>query len=363
MISLDKYDYHLPEELIATEPASPRDSSRLFVYDTASNDIAFDRFLHLDKHLPKNTHLVLNDTTVVPARLWLRKETGGKIQVLLFMNEHRPGETEVKGIVDRGLEVGAKLFFEHAASLSVVGQEKNVFIFRPSVSISQLFHLLAIEGRTPIPPYIKKTRLSENALQKKYQTIFAKTLPKNVRRDPGAASVAAPTASLHFTQRVLSRLDARKDVRRSFVTLHVGAGTFAPIGEEHLRTRTLHHEFCSIGRFEADTLNRSLEARRPIIPVGTTALRTLESFARKSRDGYRIIPGARETDIFIFPPYTFMVAEGLITNFHVPRSSLMLLVDAMLESKGAKRRILDLYHIAIQERFRFFSFGDAMLIR
>lgn len=363
MISLEAYDYHLPHELIATEPASPRDSSRLFIYDSASNDIAFDRFFHLHKHLPKNTHLVLNDTSVVPARLWLRKETGGKIQVLLFVNEHQPGETEIKGIVDRKLEVGAKLFFEHPAFLTVIGQNENIFSFRPSVTISELFHLLAVEGQTPIPPYIKSTRLSESALRKRYQTIFARTLPKNGRSDPGAASIAAPTASLHFTPRVLSRLDARKDIRRSFVTLHVGAGTFAPIGEENLRTRALHHEFCSIGRATADALNRSLGTSRPIIPAGTTALRTLESFARESRDGYRIFPGAQETDIFIFPPYEFRISSGLLTNFHVPKSSLMLLVDAMLEHKCAKRRILDLYDIAIRERFRFFSFGDAMLIR
>lgn len=363
MISLDAYDYYLPKELIATEPASPRDSSRLFVYDTESDTVLFDTFLHLDRHLPKGAHLLMNDTTVVPARLWLRKETGGKIQALLFMNEHQPGDQHIKGIVDRNLEVGARIFFEHAAYMDVTKQEENVFFFRPSVSIPELFHLLAIEGHTPIPPYIKRTRLRESALRKKYQTIFAKHLSAPGRTDPGPASVAAPTAALHFTPRVLKQLDARKDVRRSTLTLHAGAGTFAPIGERELRTRTLHREFCSVPRATADAVNRSLAAERPIIPVGTTALRTLESFAEERRDGFRLAPGAKATDIFIFPPYEFRIASGLITNFHVPRSSLMLLVDALLKDKRAKRGVLDLYRIAIKERFRFFSFGDAMLIR
>lgn len=363
MISLDTYEYTLPKELIANEPASPRDFSRLFVYDTATDTVVFDTFLHLDKHLPVGAHLVMNDTTVVPARLWLRKETGGKIQALLLLNEYQPGDPLVKGIVDRRLEVGAKIFFEHAAFLEVVRQDDNIFFFRPSVSFPELFHLLAIEGHTPIPPYIKGGHLSEKALRKKYQAIFAKHLSASGRPNPGPASVAAPTASLHFTSRVLGRLDARKNVRRSTLTLHVGAGTFAPIGEEELRTRTLHREFCSVPQATANTVNRSLAAGRPIIPVGTTALRTLESFSREYRDGYRLAPGATDTEIFIFPPYEFHIASGLITNFHVPRSSLMLLVDALLHHKRAKRGILDLYRIAIKERFRFYSFGDAMLIR
>jgi S-adenosylmethionine:tRNA ribosyltransferase-isomerase len=363
MISLETYDYYLPKELIATEPASPRDSSRLLVYDTASDTITFDTFLHLDKHLPQGTHLLINDTRVVPARLWLRRETGGKIQVLLFLNEYHPGDLLLKGIVDRKLEIGAKLFFEHTAFLDVVRQEEKIFFFRPSISIPKLFHLIAVEGYTPIPPYIKSTRLAENALRRKYQTIFAKHLSSFERSDPGPASVAAPTASLHFTSRVLKRLDARKDILRSFVTLHVGAGTFAPIGEENLRTRTLHREFCSVSRATAIAVNHSLDAGNPVIPIGTTALRTLENFAERYRDKYHLVPGATDTGIFIFPPYEFKIASGLITNFHVPRSSLMLLVDAMLEHKRAKRRILDIYRVAIRERFRFYSFGDAMLIR
>ncbi len=353
MISLGSYDYSLPKELIANTPASPRDSSRLFIYDTASDTVMFDRFWNLHKHLPENAHLIFNDTKVVPARLWLRKETGGKIQVLLLMNELHPQDTEVKGIVDRKLEVGAKLFFDRVAHLEVVRQEEQFFFFRPSIPMSELFHLLVIEGHTPVPPYIKGGAMKETGLRKKYQSIFAKH----------PASVAAPTASLHFTPRVMGRLDARKDIRTSFLTLHVGMGTFAPVNEEDLRTRTLHREFCLIGKRTAGAIDRSLDAGRPVIPVGTTALRTLECFAYPYRDKYHVLAGAKGTNIFIFPPYEFKIASGLITNFHVPNSSLMLLVDALLEHKRSKRRILDLYKVAIEERFRFFSFGDAMLIK
>lgn len=351
MDPLDAFDYKLPPELIANTPANPRDHARLFIYDTATDRIHVDTVRHLDKYIPSHSLLVMNDTKVVPARLWLEKETGGKIEVLLSINEFRKGDTLIKGIVDRKLSVGAKLSFRSGATLLVVRQEEQFFFFRPSVTFPQLWKLLDREGHTPIPPYIKDTPLSEKRLRDRYQTIFAQH----------GASVAAPTASLHFTNRVFNALE-RKEVSRAFVTLNVGAGTFAPIDRTNFEAKSLFTEYCGIGKQEANTINRAKNDGAKIIPVGTTAMRTLESFATLYNGNWCVEPGEKGTNIFIFDPYQFKIADGLLTNFHVPRSSLLLLVDALLRSKNAKRSIIELYEIAINERFRFYSFGDAMLI-
>lgn len=347
-MNLETYNYHLPPELIASVPAKPRDSARLFVYNTKTDKVTFDTFRNVGKYLPPDTLLVMNDTKVLPARLFLNKETGGKIEVLLSLNELQPGDTIVRGIVDRKLLVGTRLYFKKKTHyLDVVGQEEQYFIFRPSVGIEGLPSLLMKEGHTPIPPYIKKTPLSERALRHRYQSILARE----------GTSVAAPTASLHFTTRVLKDLELR-GTKHTEVTLHVGAGTFAPITEENFKQRMLFTEYCEVSKASARAVNSALSHNHPVIPVGTTALRTLESFAHQ----HSILSGEKGTNIFIFPPYDFQVASGLITNFHVPKSSLLLLVDALLLHKNAKRRILDLYDIAIKEKFRFYSFGDAMLI-
>lgn len=349
---LDNYDYHLPKELIANTPASPRDSSRLFVYNTKTGEIAFDTFHHIEKYLPKPSLLVFNNTKVVPARLFLKKESGGKIEVLLMMNEYRTGSEFVKGIVDRKISPGAKLYFQSGDYLEVTVQEEQFFFFRPSVAISTLFELLTKEGITPIPPYIKDSSLSEHALREKYQSVLA--------RYP--ASVAAPTASLHFTEELLRSLEKER-VTRTEVTLHVGAGTFAPINEENFRNKKLFTEYIDIAGNSAGTINHAKKSGVPIIPVGTTAMRTIESAVVKNDSLFEVGACTKPTNIFIYPPYEFKIAGGLITNFHVPRSSLMLLVDAFLKHKNAPHNILELYNVAIKEKFRFYSFGDSMLIR
>lgn len=363
MISLDDYDYELPDGFIAKDPAHPRESARLFVYDTKTDEIFFDTFANIREYLPENSMLVFNNTRVIPARLWLSKPTGGKIQVLLSMNEFRPGDALVKGVVDRKLEVGTRLSFKSGAYLECVKQEEQYFFFRPSVSVDELWALLDEEGVTPIPPYIKGSSLDEKQLRNEYQTVFAKAL------DGAGASVAAPTASLHFSTELLEKL-SREGVQRSEVTLHVGSGTFAPIGEKNFENKKLFTEYWSIDSDNAARINVAKNEGVAIIPVGTTALRTIESAARiahTSEDGtpkYAVLSKSGEpTDIFIFPPYQFKMADAMITNFHVPKSSLMLLVDAMLKSKGAKRDLKQLYDVAKQEEFRFYSFGDGMLIR
>lgn len=350
MISLDHYDYHLPDELIAKHPASPRDSARLFVYNTKTDKISFDVFRHLNQHLPHPSLLVFNDTKVVPARLWLRKETGGKIEVLLMMNEYRSGDTTIRGITDRKILPGVKLYFARGAYLEAIKQEEQFFFFQPSVSMSAFWTLLEQEGKTPIPPYIKQSKLSEHILRKKYQSVLAKH----------PASIAAPTASLHFTDRLLKKIE-QHDIKHANVTLHVGAGTFAPIDGSHIREKKLFTEYYNITRKSANAINGAKASGVPIIPVGTTAMRTLESSAAHTKE-HCVEEEELPTNIFIYPPYEFLIADGLITNFHVPRSSLILLVDALLIHKNARRNILELYDIAIKERFRFYSFGDGMLI-
>lgn len=345
---LTRYDYKLPTELIATEPVSPRDSSRLFVYDTSTDIVVFDIFKNVSKYLPQGSLMVFNDTKVLPARLFLTKETGGKVQVLLAINELRAGDTLLRGIVDRRIDIGDRLYFEQGEYLEVMRQEEQSFYFSLRVPVSELLSLLMREGRTPIPPYIKDIKLSEDELRTRYQSILAKD----------GTSIAAPTASLHFTDDVLTSLE-KQEIERTTVTLHVGAGTFAPLSEENFRTNTLFTEYCSVTTKTAECVNRAIHDGRTVIPVGSTALRTLESFA--TTDGL-LASGDRGTDIFIYPPYTFKIASGLITNFHVPKSSLMLLVDAFLKHKRTRRDIMDLYTIAIREKFRFYSFGDAMLI-
>lgn len=348
MDQLSSYDYHLPPELIATEPAVPRDSSRLFVYNTGTNTVTLDIFRNLAEYVPAHTTIVFNDTKVVPARLHLTKPSGGKIEVFLLLNELRPGDTLVKGIVDRRAEVGWHLQFPSGETLEVVHQDEQFFFFRPSIALPELWKLIDVYGETPIPKYIKGTALNEDALREKYQSIFAEY----------PASVAAPTASLHFTENVLAHLK-RKGCVDARVTLHVGPGTFAPVTEESFKTKKLHTEYGAISASTASLINDAKKNGDPVMTVGTTATRVVEAFTDEAGT---VIPKEGPIDIFIFPPYIFQATDILLTNFHLPKSSLMLLVDAFLRHKGAKKHILELYQRAAKEQFRFYSFGDAMLI-
>lgn len=341
----EAYDYTLPEELVGIKPAEPRDSARLFVYDTASDTVSFDMFANIDKYLPRQSLLVLNDTKVVPARVTLYKETGGKVVALFLMNEYQGGDS-VRVLLDRGVALSAPLYFDRDKSkhrLQVVGQEENVFILKPEFAMELLPKLLEQYGAMPLPPYLKEVTLSERELRSRYQTVFASR----------PASVAAPTASLHFTPRVFEKLEG-KGIERAYVTLHVGLGTFAPLTAENLKTGTLHFERYEVSEESVRKIQQAKKEKRNIVAVGTTAVRTLESLAKGNSSG--------ETNLFIRPPYDFKLVGSLITNFHIPKSSLMMLVDAFLQHKKAKRSVLNLYKIAITEKFHFFSFGDAMLI-
>ncbi len=345
---LNRYDYKLPSELIRKQGVEPRDSARLFIYDTRTDTVKFDIVRHLSEYLPPKSLVVLNNTRVLPVRLWLVKKTGGKIEVFVLMNQWSGG-VSIPVLVDRKIHVGQTLLFPNGDYFEVIDQEEAIFFVSLASSEGlSLLDLLDRFGETPVPHYLDGgDTISESDLRKRYQTVFARS----------GASVAAPTAGLHFTDEVFASF-AKKHISSVSVTLDVGRGTFASLTEENFSSESLHTERVSISHDVARELNETRVARRPIVAVGTTVLRTLESVCQDRE--FHAYSG--ETDIFIFPPHHFRGAEILMTNFHLPQTSLMLLVDAFLQDKGAKRDIVDLYHLAIEEKYNFYSFGDSMLI-
>ncbi len=348
-MDLNQYDYFLPEENLALSPAVPRDSSKLFVYKTKTDEIILDHFYNLDKYLPKNSFLVLNNTKVLPARVTMKKETGGKVIVLFLVNELTSSGI-VKVMADRKINVGNFLYFNKKEFLQVVGQKEHIFELKYLFSKEKLFNLLKKYGTMPIPLYLKKSPLKRDELMEKYQTVFAKK----------EGSSAAPTASLHFTDRVFDRLD-RKRINRCFVTLHVGLGTFAPLTDENLKTKKLHEEYFEVSKKALEDIKRMKALGKKLIAAGTTVTRTLETFANLEVKSKKLKVFGK-TDLFIFPPYDFKMVDILITNFHLPKSSLMMLVESFLQHKHSKKSLVQLYNIAIKNDFRFYSFGDAMVI-
>ncbi len=343
---LDAYDYVLPDWQIAQQPASPRDAAKLLVYDRQSGEMCVDTFRHLTDYLPKHAVLVFNQSKVIPARVIAKKDTGGKVELLILRWQGR----KVTAIADRRLARGQTVSIGPNA-LVVTGQHEAEFSLQMKFAPTRFMAVLDRYGAAPIPPYIKHTPLSQAKLKKEYQTIFAK--------QPGSA--AAPTASLHFTNRLLRQIHAA-GVASAFVTLHVGLGTFAPLKSENLQSGKLHAEQFEISPAAAARLNRYKQQGRPIIAVGTTVARTLESATRlpagqAGRGRLSQLTGA--TQLFIRPGYGWKFVDGLITNFHVPRSSLMMLVSAMT----GRQELLALYEFAKRKKFRFFSFGDGMLVR
>jgi S-adenosylmethionine:tRNA ribosyltransferase-isomerase len=350
-VDLELYSYNLPKEKIADKPAKPRDFSKLFVYDTLEDKIYFDIFLNLDRYLPKNFFLVLNNTKVLPARVEMIKETGGKVKILFLVDEAINKNSKlIRGLVNKKLNLKEKIYFPNKKDfIEVVSQEKNIFTFSLKMDLNKFLKLLNLYGEAPLPPYIKKTPLTKKEAKEKYQTIFAKKL----------GSIAAPTASFHFTKRVFKKLK-RKGIEHFFITLHVGLGTFMPISEENIKKKKLHKEYWEI---ETSVYKKilKLKQKKKLIAVGTTTTRLLETLARKKLNlNKKILRGT--TELFIFPPFKFKMIDGLITNFHLPKTSLMMLVEAFLQFKNSKRHLKELYEIAIEKDFRFYSFGDAMLI-
>ena len=338
--TLKQYDYKVPPELIAQQPARPRDSARLLVYSRKTKKVQFDIFRNLGKYLPPKAVLVFNQTKVLPARLTLTKQTGGKVRVLYLTTESR----NIRVLADRALSHGETLRLTKQYSFTVVKRVNGQWLLKPSFPMRQLLTVLDRFGVAPLPPYIKHSPLTEAERKAQYQTVFAKR----------SGSVAAPTASLHFTKSLIAKLK-RQGFGVQFVTLHVNLGTFAPLTELHLKAKQLHSELYDVDEKTARALNAAKRAHRPIIAVGTTVVRTLES-AVDARGTLRAKAGG--TRLFIQPGHRFRGVDGLVTNFHVPKSSLLMLVASLV----GRRNLLHVYRRAIAARVRFFSFGDGMLI-
>lgn len=336
-----QYDYALPPDRIAVAPATPRDSARLLVWDDARRRDCEDIVRSLPAYLEKGTVLVLNDTKVIPARLTLTKETGGTVTAL-FTTFHA---ATLRMLCNKPLKPGQLLTAAGRRVFRVESKDGKEWIVRPMFPKKFLHALFEKAGQAPLPPYIKHSPLSPAEQRRRYQSVFA--------AHPG--SIAAPTASLHFTPALLKNLK-KKGVIITYITLHVHLGTFLPLEERNVREGRLHLECYTISKKTAGILLKAKKDDQKIVAVGTTALRAVESAV--SADSKKFVNLRGQTDLFIRPGYRFRMINGLLTNFHVPQSSLLMLVSAF----AGRETIRCLYRRAIASGFRFFSFGDAMLL-
>lgn len=332
------FDYDLPQELIAQHPMEPRDHSRLLVVDKKTGEIEHKHFYDLVNYLKPGDVLVFNDTRVIPARLHGTKDTGAHVEVFLLT---RRDATDWEVLVRPGkkLQVGAKINFSDELSCEVIEHTDfggRVVRFKYDGIFEEILDRL---GETPLPPYI--TAPLED--KERYQTVY--------NRERGSA--AAPTAGLHFTKELLQKI---KEIgcEEVFVTLHVGLGTFRPVSEAKIEDHKMHKEFYTVSQEAADAVNKAKAEGRRIIAVGTTAVRTLEA---AGADG-QLHAGSSWTNIFIYPGYKFRLVDDLVTNFHLPQSTLLMLVSTL----STREIMLQTYKKAVEEKYRFFSFGDAMLI-
>jgi S-adenosylmethionine:tRNA ribosyltransferase-isomerase len=341
-VKLSDFDYALPEELIAQEPVSPRDASRLLLLP-AEGPPEHRAFAELDRLLAPGDLLVFNDTKVIPARLVGRKASGGKVEILLC--EPLEGGTgrrwRAMGQASKPIREGAALDFDALSARVLASEGEGFYVVELDREGPALEAALARAGRIPLPPYIR--REPGELDRERYQTIWA--------REPGSA--AAPTAGLHFTEALLARLEAR-GVRRASVTLHVGPGTFLPIRGESIEHHRMHPERYEVSEATAAEIAACRARAGRIVAVGTTSVRTLES----AFDGRGVAPGSGRTALFIRPGHAFRAVDALVTNFHHPRSTLLMLVCAL----GGTARVLAAYREAVARRYRFFSYGDAMLL-
>jgi len=338
---LKRSDFHfeLPPALIAQAPLAERTASRLLVLDGTNSRIEDRQFRELPQRLRAGDLLVFNDTRVIPARLLGEKDTGGKIEVLI---ERMHGDARVLAQcrASKSPKPGQTLLFAENARATVVGRHGEFFELEFSAR-EPLPELLERIGHIPLPPYIEREDRRED--RERYQTVYA--------REPGA--VAAPTAGLHFDGVLLKRLNDL-GVERTFVTLHVGAGTFQPMRVENIAEHRMHPELYQVSADTAVRINAARAEGRRVIAVGTTVVRVLESVAKEGR----VQAGSGETRIFIHPGYRFQAVDALITNFHLPESTLLMLVCAFAGTEN----VLHAYHHAVAQQYRFFSYGDAMLV-
>lgn len=336
---MNKKDFYfnLPEELIAQYPALNRSDSRLLTYHRKTGEYGHYPFREIADFLNPGDLLVMNDTKVIPARLYGKKTTGGKVELLV---ERVISEFTFLAHIkaSKSLKSGSCIDLDQGRQIEIIDREDDLFICQAHQDVLCLLDVL---GHIPLPPYI--TRADEFLDAERYQTVYAKH----------AGSVAAPTAGLHFDDVVFQSL-ASKGVRIAYVTLHVGAGTFRPVRAERIMEHKMHKECFMISEALCEAVKATKASGNRVIAVGTTALRSLESAAL----GGELTPGNRETDIFIYPGFDFKICDGLMTNFHLPESTLLMLVSAFIGHQQA----MFLYQEAIEQGYRFFSYGDTSLL-
>lgn len=347
---IDEFDYELPKELIAQTPAEQRDGCRMMVLDRKTGAIEHRHFYDVLDYLNEGDCLVLNDSRVIPARMYgIKESTGAHIELLLIKRIEgdrweslvkpgkrlRPGDTVV--LDDKRLFKAHILgtYDENNGTRLIEFEYEGIFMER-----------LEEIGSMPLPPYIE--RAAEDDDKEMYQTVYSRI----------DGSVAAPTAGLHFTKELLAKAE-EKGVRIAYVTLHVGIGTFRPVKVENVEEHKMHFEECQVSEEAAEIVNDTIEKGGRIISVGTTSTRTLESAAVMTDAGFRLKAGEYSTGIFIYPGYSFKLVDALITNFHLPKSTLLMLISALYD----REKILEAYEEAVREKYRFFSYGDAMLIK
>jgi S-adenosylmethionine:tRNA ribosyltransferase-isomerase len=333
------FDFHLPEHLIAQHPTKSRTGSRLLYLDSVRGNIADEQFTDITKHLSSKDLIIFNDTRVIKARLFGEKATGGSIEVFIerVINDH-----EAYALIrsSRSPKIGSLLKLAEVLDVEVIGRNGDLFHVR-FLTDTPLMELLEQYGNLPLPPYI--THSADAVDEARYQTVFAKH----------AGAVAAPTAGLHFDDVVLAKLKA-KGVQIAYITLHVGAGTFQPVKVENIAEHTMHSEVYHIPTETVDLIEKTRVAGGKITAVGTTVLRALESAAQAGG----ITAGNQETTIFITPGFVFNIVDRLLTNFHLPKSTLLMLVSAFAGYNNIKKA----YQHAVINEYRFFSYGDAMLL-
>ena len=348
-MQLSDFSYQLPERLIANHPARRRADSRLLCLNTACGSTEHRIFHHLVDLLRAGDLLVFNDTRVIPARLYGEKESGGKVEVLI--ERMLAGNRVLAQIrASKSPKPGTALKFYPRGSTQLHGQqtlsarvdsragEFFLLVFSPGLDLSTPLNNF---GHIPLPPYIKRSDEAED--EDRYQTVYAASV----------GAVAAPTAGLHFDKELLSALES-KGIEQAFLTLHVGAGTFQPVRVENINDHRMHKEFIEVDERVCRQVQQCKERGGRVVAVGTTTVRSLEA---ATRDG-KLMPYRGETDIFIYPGFEFQVVDAMITNFHLPESTLLMLVSAF----ASKKMLLDAYNVAIDEEYRFFSYGDAMFI-
>jgi len=341
-MDISEFDYELPQELIAQTPLEKRDSSRLLVMDKKTGELVHEHFNNIIDYLVPGDVLVLNDTKVIPARLiGVKEETGAVIEILL-LKDLGNNKWECLSKPAKRLKVGTIVSFgEGELKAKVLEKFDEGLVHIELIYDGILMEILDRLGTMPLPPYIHE-KLKD---QSRYQTVYAKNI----------GSAAAPTAGLHFTKELLKKIED-KGIIITYVTLHVGLGTFRPVEVDNILDHHMHSEFYVMNKETADILNKAKEENRRIIAVGTTSTRTLETIATNNNG--KFIATSGNTDIFIYPGYEFKGIDCLITNFHLPKSTLVMLVSAL----SSRDNILNAYKEAIKEKYRFFSFGDAMFI-